>query len=65
MKIGYFYDIGGENILPPTGEQIQPLDQEDEEKPKDTRLAKAKEDPFKYLFAEGGSVDDLLRILRG
>jgi hypothetical protein len=46
-KIGYFYDISGEDILPPgqTKPQLQ-------------------EDKFKQFYATGGTVQDLLKILR-
>jgi hypothetical protein len=47
-KIGYFYDIGGEDIFAPAQSKN-----------------KAQEGTFRQLYSTGGTVDDLLRILRG
>jgi hypothetical protein len=54
--INYFYDVGGESILPPAGVPTK----------KDAQGGRAQSanDPFKSAFAEGGSVTDLIRILR-
>jgi hypothetical protein len=54
--INYFYDVGGESILPPTGAPTK--------KDAQGKRAQSANDPFKSAFAEGGSVTDLIRILR-
>ena len=50
-KIGYFYDVGGEDIFAPVEHKKQDKKQE-------------AQDPYKQFYATGGTVDDLFRILR-